>query len=38
MLKVTLEGDEGEGVMLPMVAHLLVLQGEQVVDPGEPEY
>jgi len=32
-LKDTLEGDEGEEVMLPMVVHWLVLQGVQVFDP-----
>jgi len=37
-LKDTLEGDEGEEVMLTMVVHWLVLQGVQVVYQGEPEY
>jgi len=37
MLKATLEGEEGEGVMLPMVEHRLVLQELQVCDPGELE-
>jgi len=37
MLKATIEGDEGEEVMLPMVVHRLVLQEVQVFDPGELE-
>ena len=38
MLKATLEGDEGEEVMLPMVEQWLVLQEVQVFDPTESEY
>ena len=38
MLKATLEGDEGEEVMLPMVEQWLVLQEVQVFDPTELEY
>jgi len=38
MLKATLEGDEGEEVMLPRVVHWLVLQGVQVFDSMELEY
>jgi len=38
MLKATLEGDEGNGVMLPMVVHWLVVQEVQVFDPTELEY
>jgi len=38
MLKATSEGGEGEGMMLPMVVHRLVLQEMQVFDPGALEY
>jgi len=38
MLKATLEGDKGEGVMLSMVVHWLALQEMQDCDPGEFEY
>jgi len=38
MLKAVPEGDEGEGVMLPMVVHRPELQEAQVLDPVEFEY
>jgi len=38
ILKTISEGDEGEGVTLPMVVHLPVLQGEHDFEPGEYEY